>query len=133
MHSRDRSTSLYRLLGSGLAATGLLGHGIAMLLVAVLAPAPAEAGPAPFGDICTADGLVEPPGREDDRAPTQGGHLNACPVCTAYAQSAQAALPAVVALPGAIVAAAAPAPAPDALPPTAAALVPQSRGPPSAS
>jgi len=133
MRSRDRRLNLYRLLVSGLAVTGLLGHGIAMLLVALLAPAAAEAGQPPYGAICTAEGLIAAataPARDDDRPPRPGGQLDACPVCTAYAQSGPADLPAPVALPCATSPFGALRAVGDAARPTEAGFAPPSRAPP---
>ena len=127
-----RTSRLYRLLGSGLAVTGLLGHGMAMLLLAFLLPSAAEASMPAFGEICTTKGLAAAPEYEDnDQAPDHpAGHLDPCPVCAAFAQNGAADLPAAVAPTTAAPAGAVPPPVQDAQPPSASNLIPLSRGPP---
>lgn len=139
MRSRDRRHSLYRLLGSGLAASGLLGHGIAMLVVGLLAPSAAADIPPPYGEICTPNGLIAAPpsaGPDDERPedqrprPASGGQIDSCPVCTAFAQAPQGTLSSTLVVLCSTAAAAAPAPRRDAVPLAEAGLAPQSRGPP---
>lgn len=135
MTLRGRTSRLYRLVGSALAATGLLGHGLAMLLLAFLLPSAAEAGVPAYGEICTAEGLVVAAGpehEESDRAPGHypTGPLDPCPVCTAFAHNGSADLPAAFVLTAAAPAGAAPPPVQDAQPPSAGGLIPLSRGPP---
>jgi hypothetical protein len=134
MPLRGRTSRLYRLLGSCLAVTGLLGHGLAMLLLASLVPSTAEAGVPAYGEICTAEGLVATAGfehEENDRAPGHpAGHLDPCPVCTAFAQYGTADLPAAAALTATAPAGAVPPPVQDARPPSVSGLIPLSRGPP---
>src|SRR3546814_16586288 len=80
---------LFRLAAGCLAATGLLGHGLAMLLVAVLAQASAEAAYVGYGVLCTADGRVAP----GDPAEHPSHPLAPFPVCTTFPQVTPAALP----------------------------------------
>jgi hypothetical protein len=101
------------LIASALAGLGLLGHGVAMLLVAALAAPPAAgsgaaaAGYPAYVEICAADGEIRlaPADNPAERAPAapqpaghDSGHLNACPVCTAFAQNGLADLPTLVVL-----------------------------------
>lgn len=91
-----------RLTAALLAATGLLGHGIAMLLVGLLAaPGAADAQARDFSDICTPNGLVRladiAPRDSDDDGEKPGDPLKSCPVCTTYAQIGAADLPAALA------------------------------------
>src|SRR3546814_12812192 len=67
---------LFRLAAGCLAATGLLGHGLAMLLVAVLAQASAEAAYVGYGVLCTADGGDAP----GEPAEHPSHPLELCPV-----------------------------------------------------
>jgi hypothetical protein len=106
MPKRPKSSRILRLAASALATVGLLGHGLAMLLVAVLAQPPsaaAQSGFPAFGEICRADGTDFTAGREtpsrDHPGDRHGGHLEGCPVCTAFAQSGPADLPHVLILP----------------------------------
>ncbi len=118
-----------------------------MLLVAALAgPPDAEAGvpAAPYPaylDICAADGEIRlaPAGIPAEQAPAtphpadhDTGHLNACPVCTAFAQNGLADLPTPVVL--AVRAVGAPASQPTAAAARAGrdGLSALSRGPPAA-
>jgi Protein of unknown function (DUF2946) len=98
------TTRLCRLAVTGLAVTGLLGHGLAMLLVAVLAGLPAAAEQPYYGEICAAagpGGANAPDRRSDDGVPGPAkGHLDACPVCTAFAHCGSGALPTPVVMPG---------------------------------
>src|SRR3546814_1459764 len=80
---------LFRLAAGCLAATGLLGHGLAMLLVAVLAQASAEAAYVGYGVLCTADGGDAP----GEPAEHPSHPLELCPVCTTFAQVTPADLP----------------------------------------
>lgn len=118
-HFRPRWARLGRLAASALAGLGLLGHGLAMLLVSVLVQAPASA-PAAAGDvpawveICAADGETRfvatgvgaetlgtprPAEPAPHHAPAHGqDHLKLCAVCTAFAQSGLADLPAPLVL-----------------------------------
>jgi len=95
MLQQRRTPAFLRLIAASLAATGLLGHGIAMLLVGLLtAPVSAQPDARYFGEICTPDGLV----RLADVTPRDSGGehgdpLSSCPVCTAYAQAGPADLP----------------------------------------
>jgi hypothetical protein len=137
MRSAGLKSRLCRLAASGLAVTALLGHALAMLLVSLLAQAPAQAGLPAYGEICTADGLVAGPpeaGREGngDPAPQHhpGGPVGACPVCTAFAQNGQADLPPAFALPAPRPVSVTQRPAQEAVPATAGAGAAQSRGPP---
>jgi hypothetical protein len=107
MRSTKPIPGVLRLAASALAALGLLGHGLAMLLVSLLA-APAEAAPGRFPafiEICGADGpsrLV--PGQTGAPQERPNGpkreQADGCPVCTAFAQNAAAVLPAVAVLSG---------------------------------
>ncbi|MGD1876999.1 MAG: hypothetical protein ACFB13_05810 [Kiloniellaceae bacterium] len=108
MHPRGPNPRFLRLAASALATLGLLGHGLAMLLVTVLA-APSAAGDAGFPryvEICAADGQTRlawtgSGGREDPAGPAGGpaapahdpGPVKSCPVCTAFAQAGLADLP----------------------------------------
>lgn len=107
--SRLQRSRVGTLVASALAGLGLLGHGLAMLLVATLAAPPvAGSGAAPAGypayvEICAADGEIRlaPAGNPAEQGPGapqpaghESGHLNACPVCTAFAQNGFADLPA---------------------------------------
>lgn len=97
MSRRRAKPRILRLAATALAATGLLGHGLAMLLAGLLAgPAAAEAPAASFAEICTPDGLV----RLTDRMPGKSGGeenrgkpLKGCPVCITFAQTGTASLP----------------------------------------
>jgi hypothetical protein len=67
MPKRPKSSQIVRLAASALAAVGLLGHGLAMLLVAVLAQPPSAAAQSGFpglAEICRADGAIPTAGRE---------------------------------------------------------------------
>jgi hypothetical protein len=137
MRSAGLKSRLCRLAASGLAVTALLGHALAMLLVTLLAQAPAQAGLPAYGEICTADGVVAGPreaGRagNGDPAPQHhpGGPVDACPVCTAFAQNGQADLPPAFALPAPRPVSVTQRPAQEAVPATAGAGAAQSRGPP---
>ncbi len=93
-----------RLIAASLAATGLLGHGIAMLLVGLLASSvAAEPDARYFSEICTAEGIVRLADLESRNADGGGGHhgnpLESCPVCAAYAQIGAADLPVALAAP----------------------------------
>lgn len=104
MLQQRRKPVFLRLIATLLAATGLLGHGIAMVLVGLLASAgTADAETRYFSEICTPDGLVrladlESPDSGDGGA-KHGDPLNNCPICTAYAQLGTANLPAAMAIP----------------------------------
>lgn len=89
-----RKLRFWRLAASLLAATGLLGHGIAMLLAAWLTAAPAAAEAPGFGAICSAGGASG--SAPEDQHPT--GPHHPCPVCTAFAQAGTADLPATMPL-----------------------------------
>ncbi|GAB4365413.1 MAG: hypothetical protein Kow00114_22640 [Kiloniellaceae bacterium] len=126
---RPQRARIARLAASILAGLGLLGHGLAMLLVSLLvqgpAGAPAAAGAFPaWVEICAADGearlvatgigaapLGTPrpadsaPEQDPDHGPAHGpthgqDHLKLCAVCTAFAQSGLADLPAPLVLAG---------------------------------
>ncbi len=95
------------LLAVTLAITGLLGHGLAMLLVSQLAQAPTSSAAAQqdlpaFVEICTAEGLRKgaradlPGGKDRTPAAPRHGKIDGCPVCTAFAQNGPADLPAAV-------------------------------------
>jgi hypothetical protein len=109
MPAARRKPLPWRIAASFLAVSGLLGHGSAMLLVAWLAPAPAAAGPAVggetfYGEICSAASESAALAAEDRGDGEPGprhpaGGVDACPVCTAFAHSGQAALPPMVTLP----------------------------------
>lgn len=110
-----------------------------MLLVAFLTPAAVETGPPGYGEICTADGLVstvrgpgEPgePGKDKPAPHHPAGHIEACPICTAFAQSAQADLPPALVLPAPGRRAAAQRPPHEVLRAAAGEFRPLSRGPP---
>ncbi len=93
-----------RLIATSLAAMGLLGHGIAMLLVGLLAsPVAAEPDARYFSEICTADGIVRLADLESRNSDDGDGHhgnpVESCPVCTAYAQIAAADLPVALVVP----------------------------------
>ncbi|WP_193370205.1 DUF2946 family protein [Pelagibius marinus] len=141
MRRRGQNFRFPRLAASFLAVVGLLGHGLAMLLVGQLAQSPSssvaaqQAYPA-FVEICTADGLrrlarADLPGEEDETpAAPRHGKIDACPVCTAFAQNGPADLPVAVAPTCRSLRAAAPRP-----PHQVAAVAPErlralSRGPP---
>jgi len=111
--SRPQRPRVGTLVASALAGLGLLGHGLAMLLVAALAaPPPAVSGAAAAGypayvAICAADGEIrlapaDNPAKQVPATPHpadhDSGHLNACPVCTAFAQNGLADLPSPVVL-----------------------------------
>ena len=146
MRPSGLKSRLYRRAAGGLAVTSLLGHALAMLLVSLLAQTPAEAGLPAYGEICTADGLVAGPreaggiGRGEpgsgDPAPQHhpehhpGGPLDACPVCTAFAQNGQGDLPPALVLPAPRPVKVTQRPAQQAEPATAAGGAAQSRGPP---
>ncbi len=115
MALRRRNARILRLTATLLAVTlaigGLLGHGLAMLAVSLLTQPPAAAQPGfpAFIEICAADGLTrvvasELPtsgmaGGEDGKpAAPASGKINGCPVCSAFAQSGPADLPAALAL-----------------------------------
>lgn len=95
---------ILRLIAGLLAAAGLLGHGLAMLLAGLLvSPAAADPESRYFSEICTADGVVrladlgtQGPGDDGGR---HGNPLKGCPVCAAYAQIGVADLPALLAPP----------------------------------
>lgn len=107
MRRRGQSFRILRLAASSLAVVGLLGHGLAMLLVSQLAQAPADPVAAQqefpaFVEICTGEGLrkvarADLPG-EDGETPAapRHGKVKGCPVCTAFAQNGPADLPAAV-------------------------------------
>jgi Protein of unknown function (DUF2946) len=104
MFQHRRMPVFLRLTASLLAATGLLGHGIAMLLVGLLAsPVSAEPDTRYFSEICTPGGLVSLADLESrDSGEDDGQHsdpLKSCPVCTAYAQAGAADLPVALAAP----------------------------------
>ena len=142
MRPSGLKSRLYRLAASGLAVTALLGHALAMLLVTLLAQAPAQAGLPAYGEICTAGGLVAGPreaGRPGSGDPGSGepapqhhpgGPVDACPVCTAFAQNGQADLPPALVLPAPSPVRVTQRPAQEAEPATAGARAAQSRGPP---
>lgn len=121
---------IFRFLASFLAAGGLLGHGLAMLLVALLvqAPATAEADSAGYGEICTAAG---DPAEGNDTAPGHPpGRIDACPVCTAFAQSGPVDLPQALQLPARATTGTIQPPVQEALPAAADRRSALSRGPP---
>lgn len=106
MPKRPKRPRILRLAASALAAVGLLGHGLAMLLVAVLAQSSAAAAQSDlpgFDEICRADRADFTAGRESPMPGPQrdhhDGHLKGCPVCTAFAQSGPADLPHALILP----------------------------------
>jgi hypothetical protein len=104
MFQQRRTPVFLRLTASLLAATGLLGHGIAMLLVGLLAsPVAAEPDTRYFSEICTPGGLVRLAdlGSRDsgDADGEHGSPLKNCPVCTAYAQAGSADLPVALTAP----------------------------------
>jgi hypothetical protein len=107
MRRRGQNFRILRLAASSLAVVGLLGHGLAMLLVSLLAQPPAASVAAQqdfpaFVEICTADGLRKvaradlPGGKDETPAAPRHGKINGCPVCTAFAQNGPADLPAAV-------------------------------------
>jgi hypothetical protein len=107
MRRRAQSFRFLRLAASFLAVVGLLGHGLAMLLVSQLAQAPAasvaaQQGFPAFVEICTADGLRKvaranlPGGKDETPAAPRHSKIDGCPVCTAFAQNGPADLPAAV-------------------------------------
>jgi hypothetical protein len=103
MFQQRRMPVFLRLIAAALAATGLLGHGIAMLLVGLLAsPVSAQPDARYFGEICTPDGVFRlaalgpadsEQGLPGDTGGQHGDPLNGCPVCSAYAQIGTADLP----------------------------------------
>ncbi|MEO3431001.1 DUF2946 domain-containing protein [Pelagibius sp. CAU 1746] len=131
------------LLALALAVVGLLGHGLAMLLVGQLAQAPqasvaAQQTFAASVEICTTEGLrklarADGPGRGDDPPAGPGhGKVDACPVCTAFAQNGPADLPAAAAPERRTLRPAVPRPPLQAAAATPEWLPAQSRGPPAA-
>lgn len=104
MFQHRRMLVFLRPIAGLLAATSLLGHGLAMLLVGLLlSPAPASSDSAYFSEICTAEGVVRladlgSPDAEDD-GDGHGNPLKDCPVCAAYAQVGTADLPSAVTAP----------------------------------
>lgn len=147
MRQRRHKARLLRLTASLMAITGLLGHGLAMLLVSLLALSPAPPASAQDGfpgvvEICAADGLIKvianPPAgeagskdSEDPRAPASG-KIDACPVCTAFAQSGHADLPVLAVLAGRAARPDLPRPGHQVAAPTPGLLLAQSRAPPAA-
>lgn len=134
---------LLRLTAGLLAVLGLLGHGLAMLLVGLLAGAPAAAQtdfPA-FLEICSADGLTGVVATElaaggeengdEERGPASG-KIDGCPVCTAFAQNGAADLPEQLAPIGHKEAPARARPAHQIAAPAPADRLALSRGPPAA-
>lgn len=104
MFQHRRMPVFLRLIAVSLATTGLLGHGIAMLLVGLLAsPVSAQPDARYFGEICTPDGLVRLADIESRDSGAAGGQhgdpLNGCPVCTAYAQIGSPDLPQALVVP----------------------------------
>lgn len=99
MPRRAITSRILRFTATALASLGLLGHGLAMLLVGLLgsAPATAEPGFPAFLEICrvggdvaaTADasGMTGTPtdSPHHPAGPAQGG-IDGCPVCNAFAQ-----------------------------------------------
>jgi len=129
---------LCRLAATGLAVTGLMGHGLVMLLLAFLVQTPAAApvGLSGFGEICTADGLVIA-ATAGDETPGPGkssghpaGHIHVCPVCSAFAQNGAADMPHIVLPAPPLPATAGRPPVQETLPPTITGLAALSRGPP---
>ena len=134
-----------RLLASLLAGVGLLGHGLAMLLVSLLAGPAAADGvqgadfPA-FVEICAADGQVRLapsglPGNDSDGTGQTGhgsGAIKTCPICSTFAQNGPADLPAPAVLSAHALAATPAQPAPGILRTGREGLRPLSRGPPAA-
>ncbi len=113
MTRRSQSARFLRIAASSLAVLGLLGHGLAMLLVALLG-APAVAAQESFPgatEICSAERAVAPAraGTAADRrrseseeppAPPAHGKIDSCPVCTVFAQTGVAAPPVALAVTG---------------------------------
>ena len=104
MCKRREKPRILRLAVTALAATGLLSHGLAMLLIGLLAaPVAANSEALYFGDICTPDGIVGLADLVENDSGSGSEHhgspLKGCPVCTAFAQIASADLPTVSALP----------------------------------
>lgn len=95
---------ILRPIAGLLATTGLLGHGLAMLLTGLLV-SPVTAAPESryFSEICTSEGIVRLAdlGTRDskDADGRHGNPLKTCPVCTAYAQVGSADLPVALAAP----------------------------------
>lgn len=103
MFQNRRTLVILRLIAGLLAATGLLGNGLAMLLIALLvSPAAATAESRYFSEICTADGIVrlaDLAARDSEDGGGHGDPLKHCPVCTAYAQLGAADLPVTLVAP----------------------------------
>lgn len=148
MHLRRRTAPLQgpalgrflRLTAATLAVVGLLGHGLAMLAVSLLAQPDAAAQtdfPAVL-EICAADGLKRTvssglPGEQEQKpAGPVSGKFSGCPVCTAFAQAGPADLTTVAVLGGDHVRPAAPRPAHQIAAATPDKLLALSRGPPAA-
>ena len=144
MGRRRQNAGFLRLTATALAVLGLLGHGLAMLAVSLLAQTAASSAAAQpsfpaFIEICTADGLTtlaasELPGGEN-RAPAgpPSGKIDSCPVCSAFAQNGPVDLPATaLALLGPEPGAAALPAAHQVAAPSSGTQLPLSRGPPSA-
>jgi hypothetical protein len=106
MRRTDLPLRLFRLAAGALAVLGLNGHGLAMLLMAVAMPVDAAAQhDFPFSlEICTPQGITTlsqsagGPGGDAESdgipepAPKSTG-IDACPVCTAFAQAGSGDLP----------------------------------------
>ena len=107
MQKRGTGSRVLRLAASALAVVGLLGHGLAMLLVGLLYQTPAEAqsGVPAFVEICSPSGakklawndgsgrIVAPTGDSLPASDPSSGQIDGCPVCSAFAQNGPADLP----------------------------------------
>ena len=100
-----------RLTAHTLAVLGLLGHGLAMLFVGVLAQPNAATQPtfAAFLEICSAGGpteaVADASGTDRGTAESQHrpaapatGKIDSCPICSAFSQNGAAHLPTAFAL-----------------------------------
>jgi hypothetical protein len=103
MYPRRQKSRFLRLTACTLAVVGLLGHGLAMLLLDVLiqSPAAARSGLPGYAEICSANGLATLTGNGsgEEGVPRDGGRhpadgkFQGCPVCNAFAQNGPADLP----------------------------------------
>lgn len=113
MMPRSQSARFLRIAASTLAVLGLLGHGLAMLLAALVGASAAAAQEASAGivQICSAERAVaaamdgvsaERRSSESEAppAPPAHGKTGSCSICSAYAHSSVATLPFVPAMTG---------------------------------
>ena len=111
MNRRAKSFGILRLTAGILAGLGLLGHGLAMLVVGVLAQPNVATQPtfAAVLEICSAGGPTEAVAEingtergaaESQHRPTRpaSGKIDSCPICSAFSQTGAADLPAACTL-----------------------------------